>query len=88
MMSVTSSDIALKIYEFLVEEVVEDDDELGYDDNLLTEVGVDSMGMLRLVGFIESQFELKVSPAFFTIENFKNITAVSVFVKTLLQEQH
>ncbi|MFT6269797.1 MAG: acyl carrier protein [Alphaproteobacteria bacterium] len=87
-MSVTRSNIALEIHEYLVEEVIEDDYELDYEDNLLTEVGVDSMGMLRLVGFIESQFELKVSPAYFTIDNFKNVTAVSVFVETLIQEQN
>lgn len=86
-MSVTRSEIALKIHEFLVEEVIEDeDDELGYEDNLLTEVGVDSMGMLRLVGFIESEFETKVSPAFFTIENFRSVTTLSIFVETLLGE--
>jgi acyl carrier protein len=86
-MSVPSSEIALKIHEFLVEEVLEDEDEeLGYEDNLLTEVGVDSMGMLRLVGFIESEYDTKISPAFFTIENFKSVTAVSVFVETLLGE--
>ncbi len=87
-MSVTRSNIALEIHEYLVEEIIEDDYELDYEDNLLTEVGVDSMGMLRLVGFIESQFELKVSPAYFTIDNFKNVTAVSVFVETLIQEQN
>jgi acyl carrier protein len=86
-MSVSRSEIAMKIHEFLVEEVIEDeDDELGYEDNLLTEVGVDSMGMLRLVGFIESEFETKVSPAFFTIENFRSVTTLSIFVETLLGE--
>ena len=87
-MSITRSEIALAIHEFLVEEVIEDEDEeLGYEDNLLTEVGVDSMGMLRLVGFIESLYDLKISPAFFTIENFKNVNAVSIFVESLIQEQ-
>lgn len=87
-MSVTNRSVALKIHEFLVEEVIEDDEVLNYEDNLLTEVGVDSMGMLRLVGFIESEFDLKISPAFFTIENFKSITTIVVFVISLLQEQH
>ena len=87
-MPVTRNEIALNIHEFLIEEVIEDEDEeLDYEDNLLTEVGVDSMGMLRLVGFIESHFTVKISPTFFTIDNFKNITSLSLFVERLIQEQ-
>lgn len=86
-MPIARSDIAQNIHEFIVEEVMEDDDELDYDDNLLMEVGVDSMGMLRLVGFIELEYSLKISPSFFTIENFENINTVSAFVELLITEQ-
>lgn len=86
-MQTDSNDIADKIIQFLLEEVIEDETELDVEDNLLTEVGVDSLGMMRLIGFIEHQFTVKVSPAAFTINNFKNVATISHFVENLIKEQ-
>lgn len=89
-MPAIQDEIAKKVHEFLIEEVIEDADEddfeLGFDENLLTDVGIDSMGMLRMVGFIESEYDISISPAFFTIENFKSVATISVFVSTLIAE--
>lgn len=79
--------IAKIIAEYISEEILEDDITLDFDDNLLSDVGVDSLGMLRLVGFIESHYSLKISPTYFTIDNFRSINAISRFTQSLLCEK-
>lgn len=85
-MAVKQQDIATTIHRFLLDEVLEQEQGLALDDNLLMDIGVDSMGMLRLVGFIEAEYSLKIEPQYFTIEYFKDINAISAFVFNLQKE--
>ena len=66
---------------FVSEELLSGRMRVGDDDNLLSEGMVDSLGMLRLVGFIEEQFGVKVPPEDFTIENFRTIALLTDYLQ-------
>ena len=80
------SDICQTLRHYIQEDILEDDSDIEVEENLLTETGIDSLGMLRLVGFIESTYEIKISPIYFTIDNFRNLNAISDFVHNLVTE--
>ena len=51
------------------------------EEDLLLEKGiVDSMGMMRLVLYIEKKFDLKVPPKDMTVENFRTIKDIGNYI--------
>jgi len=50
------------------------------EDDLLGSGLIDSMGMMSLIAFVESRFELKVPPQDMTIENFMTVEAISNYL--------
>lgn len=50
------------------------------DDNLLTDGGVDSLGMMRFITFIEATFNLDIPPEDVIIENFFTIGAIATYL--------
>ena len=55
------------------------------DDHLLAEGMVDSLGMMRLIAYIEVSFAIKVPPEHFTIENFRTINAISAYLSRMFE---
>ena len=53
---------------------------LGDDDNLLADELIDSLGMMRLVSFIEDALQITVPPEDVTIENFVSINAIDDYL--------
>lgn len=51
------------------------------DDNLLLRGLVDSLGMLRLVAFIETEFQCDVPPEDVTIENFATLRVITDYLE-------
>jgi acyl carrier protein len=51
-----------------------------YND-LLSEGIIDSLGMMKLIRFIEDKFDLKVRPEDMTIENFTSIETISNYIQ-------
>ena len=51
------------------------------DDNLLTSGLIDSLGIIRLVNFIEDSFGVQVRPEDITIENFRTINVISSYLE-------
>lgn len=51
------------------------------DENLLTQGLIDSMGILKLVSFIESHFGIKVDNEDIVPENFETLSDMSRFVE-------
>ena len=70
---------------FVTSELLNDRDDLvlGPEDDLLSTELVDSLGVMRIVVFIEDTFGVKVMPADVTIENFISISTISVYVAGL-----
>jgi acyl carrier protein len=52
------------------------------DDNLLTSGLIDSLGIIRLVNFIEDAFDIEVRPEDITIENFRTIHVIAEYLET------
>jgi acyl carrier protein len=55
-------------------------------DNLLTKGVIDSLRMLDMIGFLESQYELKVDEDELMPENFESIDAITRFVEQRVKE--
>jgi acyl carrier protein len=58
---------------------------LGPDDNLLISGLIDSLGVMRLVSFIEDNFGVHVPPEDVTIENFQSISILSAYLESRTQ---
>ena len=52
-----------------------------FGDNLLDDGMVDSLGMLRMLDFIEERFQHSVQPADFTLENFRSIDCIVSYLE-------
>jgi acyl carrier protein len=53
---------------------------LGVEDDLL-EIGVDSVGMMTLVLFIEREWQVNVPPEDVVLENFQSIAAIERYIR-------
>lgn len=52
------------------------------DDDLLGSGIIDSMGIMKLVAFIEKEADVKIPPGEIVIENFMNLNAIDQYLKT------
>lgn len=75
-------DIRKTITDFVCSELLDDDEPIGADDNLLADGMIDSLGMLRLVSFIEDTFGYKVPPEHFTINHFRTLDAIDTYLSS------
>lgn len=69
-------DILLKY----INEQFQSDDPIEPQDDLLGEGILDSLGMMKLILFIETEFKLKVPPQDMTIENFMSIDDIAAYI--------
>ena len=56
--------------------------ELSTEDDLLGSGLIDSMGMMRLIAFIEEQFTVKVPPEDMTLDNFMTIDNIYNYLQS------
>ena len=56
--------------------------ELSPEDDLLGSGLLDSMGVMRLVGFVEETFNIKIPPEDIVIENFMDVNAITNYVES------
>ncbi len=83
-------DIENALIDFISTELVggrrgDQDSKLNSDDDLLTSGLVDSLGVMRLVRFIEERFDMAVPPADLTIENFLDVATITTYITTSFQ---
>ena len=81
-----SSDLQLKILHFISSQLLSDrpDIRVNAEDDLLSENLLDSMGIMRLVSFIDEQFQFAVPPEDVTIENFLSVNDISRYLASHL----
>lgn len=60
----------------------ESEDPIEIQDDLLGSGILDSLGMMKLISFIEEEFEVKVGPEEMMIENFMTVEHIVDFLKT------
>ncbi len=69
------------IIDFIKVEILSNSEhQLNIKDELLEKGIVDSMGMMRLVLYVEKKFEIKVRPEHMTFENFKNVESIVNYI--------
>ncbi len=57
---------------------------LNDDDDLLLSGLIDSLGVVRLIAFIEATFDTHIPPEDVTIENFGTVQAIADYVQSRL----
>lgn len=57
-----------------------DGESIGPADNLLADGAVDSLGMMRLVAFIQAQADMVIPAEDLTIENFRTVDAICTYL--------
>jgi acyl carrier protein len=71
------------IKQFVLEEFLPDvsTHELGVDHDLLADGVIDSLGVLKLIAWVEDHFELAVDDTALDPNNFRSILAIDSFIK-------
>lgn len=64
------------LQEFISQELLSGSFEVETDESLLADGMVDSLGMLRLVTFIEETYDTRIPPEDLIIENFHTIDVI------------
>ncbi len=75
-----------QIANFVIQELL-DGRTVESDENLLRDGFVDSLGMIRLVAYIEESWGIEVPPDHFTIENFRSIDTITRYLDRALGER-
>ncbi len=66
--------------EFVVEELLLGTLDVAPDDDLLTSGLVDSLGIIRLIGYIEEAFQVSIPPEDVVLENFLNLNVIDQYL--------
>lgn len=76
------------ITEFIINEIHggRSDLEINPADDLLSSSLLGSLDMMRLIDFLEQQFEIKVAPDEMTIDNFLSVEAMCTYLRTKISE--
>ncbi|WP_178989426.1 acyl carrier protein [Winogradskyella schleiferi] len=56
--------------------------DINEEDDLLGSGLVDSLGMMKLISFIEKEYELKIPAQDMVIENFMTVSCISDYLKS------
>ena len=71
-----------KIRTFIKQHLLESETELNMEDDLLNTGLVDSIGVVKLINFIEEEFNLSVPPEDMVIEHFVSIDAIEEYLSS------
>ena len=71
-----------KIKDFILDELLngQKQDQLGDDQDLLISGLVDSLGVVRLINFIEQNLDADVPPEDVTLENFQTVEKIASYL--------
>lgn len=77
-------EIEPQIQRYVTENLLFSDGPFAYDNDasFLQEGILDSVGVMELVGFVESTFGIKVSPSEVTPEHFDSVNKLTAFIQS------
>jgi acyl carrier protein len=81
-------DIMTDLEKFLLDEIAVDvgKKSLAPDEDLLSQGIIDSLGIMKLVAFLEKNFKVKIDNDDIIPENFQNLNALKTFVEKKLSK--
>ena len=87
-MTVEKDNLCLALTEFIIADLAGDKDigELRPNDDLLEDSLVDSLGIMRLISFIEQRFQYVVPSEDVVIENFMTVGSIADYLAPKLNE--
>ena len=83
-------DIIKVLEEYIIDELRYSDhkqESIDPAENLIANGTIDSLGILKLTGFIENSFNLKITDEDITKENFQSINTIKWFIEKKLHTQ-
>lgn len=80
-----STDMVRTLSDYISEELLNGRQEVEPDENLLSDGMVDSLGMLRLVAYIEQVYGIVIPPEHFTIEHFRTVELLTAYLQRAQQ---
>ncbi len=69
-----------ELIEFIEQELVGEDIDLTEESDLLGGGIIDSLGIMRLISHIETQYEIKIPADEMVIENFMTVAAINTYL--------
>lgn len=75
------TDIAQRVRQFVEENFHLGEDGLGDEASLISEGVVDSTGMLEIIGFLETEYAIRISDQETVPENLETIARIAAFVE-------
>ena len=71
------------LIDFIAKDLLKDRPDLVLkpDDDLLSSQWVDSLGVMRIVAFLEQQYAVTIPPTDVTIENFINVRTIVAYLE-------
>lgn len=82
-------DVLVSLHKFIKDNFLykKETGDVGDDDPLLDSGIVDSMGILQLVNFLESEFSINVDDEEVVPENFETMNSIAAFVGSKLESK-
>lgn len=78
--SATDADLARRLIEFIVSDVVVEDGDIDVDTDLLLTGLVDSLGVVMIVEWIETDQGMTIDPGDVVLENFQTVGAMLTYL--------
>ena len=72
--------IRARILDYIRDELLDEDVEIGPDDDLLSGELLYSLAVLRLATYVDETYNIGMTPADFTVENFQTVAALTNYV--------
>ena len=69
------------IARFISAQLLEGSREVGVDDEVVLDGTIDSLGVTRLIDYLEKEFGVTIAPQDVTIENFRSATTMAGLVR-------
>jgi acyl carrier protein len=73
-------EVESRIIAFMRRELLGPEATVDRDDDLLSSGMLDSIGFVRLAAFVEEEFQFKMQPADFVIENFQTVALLAEYI--------
>jgi acyl carrier protein len=73
------------IRQYILEKILGEEIDITYDTPLFKESIIDSMGHIKLISFLEKQYDITISPGEIILDNFDTINQIVAFVEQKLK---